>query len=161
VNLTTWALRWNISPAALDDLQRSVLRVPAPPGGAAKPGSEAAASAQVRLEASQRGARLWRNNLGAAEVNGQFIRWGLANDSAELNRVLKSADLIGIRPVRIEPRHVGHTIGQFVSREVKAPGWRFTGTAREVAQRNWAQLILSLGGDACFATGPGSFASWE
>lgn len=84
------------------------------------------------------------------------MRYGLGNDSPQINAVLKSADLIGIRPVVITAQHVGHTVGQFVSRECKAPGWQYTGTDREVAQLNWARLVNACGGDAAFTTGPGA-----
>lgn len=119
--------------------------------------SESGISSDIRLEASQLGYRLWRNNVGAAHTStGQFIRFGLANDSTQLNRVIKSADLIGIRPILITPAHVGMTIGQFISREVKKPSWKYTGTERERAQLAWAELVNSLGGDACFTIGRGT-----
>lgn len=119
--------------------------------------SESGISSDIRLEASQLGFRLWRNNVGALTTPaGQFIRFGLANDSAQLNRSIKSADLIGIRPILITQAHVGLTIGQFISREIKQPTWRYTGTERERAQLAWAELINSLGGDACFAIGRGT-----
>lgn len=111
----------------------------------------------VRVAASRAGARLWRNNVGAGTLdNGSYLRWGLANDSPGMNRVLKSADLIGIRPTLITPEHVGRTLGVFVSREVKAPGWRYRATDRERAQLAWLDLIKGLGGDAAFTTG-----EWE
>jgi hypothetical protein len=120
-------------------------------------GPEGAVSARVRLEASRAGARLWRNNVGAGHLdNGSFVRWGLANDSTGLNQYLKSADLIGIRPVIITPSHVGCVFGQFLSREVKRPGWHYTGNEREEAQLKWAELISILGGDAAIVTGTGS-----
>lgn len=118
---------------------------------------ESSVSNIIRLEASQLGYRLWRNNVGALPTPaGQFIRFGLANDSAQLNRKIKSADLIGIRPILITPDHIGMTIGQFISREVKHEGWQYSGTERERAQLAWAELINSLGGNACFATGKGT-----
>ena|ERR1700728_1435946 len=119
--------------------------------------SESGISSDIRLEASQRGCRLWRNNVGATYTpTGQFIRYGLANDSVALNRAIKSADLIGIRPLLITPAHVGQIVGQFISREVKHPTWKYSGNDRERAQLAWADLINSLGGDACFAIGRGT-----
>lgn len=119
--------------------------------------SESGILSEIRLEASQAGCRLWRNNVGATYTpTGQFIRFGLANDSTQLNQVIKSADLIGIRPILITSQHIGQIIGQFISREVKNPSWKYKGTAREKSQLAWADLINSLGGDACFATGKGT-----
>lgn len=119
--------------------------------------SEAAVQVAVRLEAARKGVALWRNNVGVLlDRRGVPVRYGLANDSSAVNANFKSADLIGIRPVLITPAHLGLTIGQFVSREVKAEGWRYTGDEREVAQLRWAELVLSLGGDAAFCTGEGT-----
>ena len=119
--------------------------------------SESKIQSLLRLEAVRVGARLWRNNVGACYTReGAFLRYGLANDSSVMNAQIKSADLIGIRPVMITPADVGRVIGQFVSREVKPSNWRYAGTPREQAQLAWAELILSMGGDACFVTGEGS-----
>lgn len=118
---------------------------------------EAAILNIVKLEASRKGVRLWRNNVGAVHTaEGSFLRYGLANESTATNSVIKSADLIGVRPIIITSAMVGLTIGQFVSREIKAANWRYRGTDREQAQAAWAELILSLGGDAGFATGEGT-----
>lgn len=117
--------------------------------------SESAVSSLLRLEAARLGWPLWRNNVGAAKTEtGSFIRFGLANDSAALNKVLKSSDLIGIKPVVVRPEHVGTKIGQFVAREVKHSAWRFTGTDREKAQLRFIELVRGMGGDASFSTGP-------
>ena len=152
-----WAARWGVPPAALADLQVRVLGLEPAVVVTNAGASEAATQTRVRLEASRKGGRLWRNNVGAGYAeDGSFLRWGLANDSAQVNKVIKSADLIGLRPVLIDARHVGLVIGQFVSREIKAPGWRFSGTPREVAQLNWANIINALGGDARFATDEGT-----
>ena len=156
MNLSEWAARWGVHPDAMEDLARTVLNLCPPP--AAAPGiSEAAVQAAVRVEASRLGRRVFRNNLGVTQDHdtGSFVRYGLANDSASVNAVLKSADLIGIAPRIIQPQDVGLLFGQFVSYEVKHAGWKYTGTEREVAQLAWATLVQSLGGDARFVTGPG------
>lgn len=157
--LLDWAARWNVPVLALEDL-RATLTHAADPGLAVVEGeSEAAVSNRVRVEASRLGFRLWRNNVGAGYLHdGSFLRWGLANDSKQMNATVKSADLIGIRPVKILPHHVGHTFGQFLSREVKEGGWRWTGTEREKAQLAWATIINGMGGDAAIVSGTGSFS---
>lgn len=124
---------------------------------AVKGTSEAAVQAAVRLEAARKGVRLFRNNVGALiDSRGIPVRYGLANESKQVNDVMKSADLIGWRPVLIGPQHVGQVIGQFVSREVKAVGWHYTGSDREPAQLAWAQLVTAGGGDAAFCAGVGT-----
>ena len=146
--LSDWLHRHNVSPAAALELQAIFGLAGTLPQGGQIPGdgSESATQAAVRIEASHKGARLWRNNVGAGKLDdGSFVRWGLANDSAALNHVLKSSDLIGITRE-----------GQFLAREVKHAGWKYTGTDRERAQLQFIQLINSLGGDAAFATGTGS-----
>lgn len=149
----SWAAKWEIHSLALADLvQQSTYA-----HNSDKSKSEADISNLVRLEASKVGARLWRNNVGAAYMqDGSFLRYGLANESKNINAVLKSSDLIGIRPVLIEPEHVGTLIGQFIAREVKRPTWTYKGSGREKSQLNFINLINSLGGDACFTNSVGS-----
>ena len=150
--LNQWAARWRIPEAALVDL-RTQLAPPAPVV-AVKPGSEASVQQGVRLAAAKQGILLWRNNVGALlDQRGIPVRYGLANDTKEMNRRVKSADLIGIRPLRITPDMVGSTIGQFISLEAKHLGWKWSGDAHEMAQLNWATLIWSVGGHATFTTG--------
>jgi hypothetical protein len=108
---------------------------------------------KLRLKASQEGWRLWRNNVGATYTQkGDFIRYGLANDSTAVNCIIKSSDLIGIKPILITPDMVGKIIGRFVSWEVKNNNWTYKGTEREQAQLNWINLINTLGGEAKFIT---------
>lgn len=159
MTLHAWAARWNISPNAVADLQREFgmdgdpFEHPSP----AMMRQEGQAQALIRLEAARKGLLIWRNNVGAlADKDGRFVRYGLANDSASVNARIKSGDLIGVRPVLVQQRHLGTTIGQFVSREVKAPGWHYSATPREVAQLRWIELVASVGGDAKFATGEGT-----
>jgi hypothetical protein len=118
--------------------------------------AEDAVQAMVRLRASQLGWRLFRNNVGVLlDETGRPVRFGLANDSKQLNAEYKSGDLIGIRPVLILPEHVGRTLGVFASVECKHPNWvpRASDT-RYQAQKRWADLITSLGGYAHIVTGP-------
>lgn len=150
-----WAKQWCIPyPAVTDLLKRmGAVSTDAPVRNGA---SEAAVQSRERLAASKRGARLWRNNTGVAQgQDGRPVRYGLCNDSAQLNRRLKSSDLIGITPVLITPAHVGGVIGQFTALEAKREGWVFTGTEHEKAQLRFLELVISLGGSAAFTTGGG------
>lgn len=163
--LASWAARHRITSAALADLLQvmEIGSIPTEPAAPPPPAAtEAYAQSLVRLEAPRFGVSLWRNNVGARTITEddgtrRHIRWGLANESPAMNKVLKSGDLIGVRPIVITPAHVGATIGQFVSRECKRPGWTWRGDEHETAQLNWAMLVTRLGGDAQFATGEGSF----
>lgn len=154
MNIHDWAKRHGVSPVAIQELLHDVGALP----NVTSELSESAVQTNIRLEASRVGVRLWRNNVGVAHdsESGMYVRYGLANESTQMNKVVKSSDLIGIRPVTITPAHVGTVIGQFVSREVKHGKWRYTGTDREVAQLNWINLINSMGGDGKFVTGEGS-----
>lgn len=153
--LEQWAIRWQVPAAALHELRADFGHFDETPDAhAALHGSEAAVQARVRVECSRAGWRVFRNNNGAGKLeDGSFLRWGLANDSKSLNDALKSSDLIGMRPRLIGPSDVGQTIGQFVSLEVKAAGWHYTGTPREVAQDAWLRLVRAFGGHARFTTG--------
>ncbi len=152
--LATWALRHHVSDEALDELRLMMRPLPPPPPGDT---SEARAQSEVRLEAGRLGVHLWRNNVGALrDENSRVVRFGLANDSPQLNAIFKSSDLIGLRPVVVTPEMVGRTLGQFVAREIKRPGWTYTGTPREQAQAAFIHHVQALGGDAGFATGVGS-----
>lgn len=149
--LDDWAHRWGVTPEALLDLRAQLTpKTPSPSPG----NKEVDVISNVRLTASEAGYTLFRNNVGACyDKTNRFIRYGLANDSAQLNESLKSSDLIGIRPVIIDPTHLGRTIGQFVALECKRPNWKFKGTKRERAQEKFLALIASNGGYARFSTG--------
>lgn len=155
-SLEQWALRWGLPPQALDELA-----IVSSTTGGNEGMSESAVQSRVRLEASNKGVHLWRNNNGAGQLadGGRFIRFGLANDSMQLNKVLKSGDLIGGRRTRITPAMVGTTVLRFTSRECKHGDWKWSGTEEELAQLKWATLINSLGGDAQIVSGPGSFTT--
>lgn len=142
-----WAVKWGLPQQALKELS-ACLGVAAPivPDDGK---SETAVQQAVRLEASKRGVRLFRNNNGVAEdENGRPVRYGLANDSKKMNQQFKSSDLIGITPV--------NGYGVFTAIEMKKPGWKFSpSNEREQAQLRFINWVKSMGGIAQFATGPG------
>ena len=112
--------------------------------------SEAAILQAIRNDAANHGLDLWRNNSGAfQDASGRYIRYGLANDSAELNERVKSSDLIGIRPLLITPEWVGHVVGVFTAIETKATGWR--PDKRSKAQQAFHDIVRKDGGFAGFA----------
>ena len=121
-------------------------------------GSESRQQSLVRLDAAEHRIWLTRNNVGVLmDANDRPVRYGLANESKEQNKVFKSSDLIGIKSVVITQQHVGSVIGQFVARECKKEGWRYSGDKHEVAQLTFINFVNARGGDARFASGPGSF----
>lgn len=146
MGLTQWALRHGISPQALLELEHMFgTNVPHTVSAGE---SESAVQAKVRLAAASKGYYLFRNNVGVLlDKTGRPVRYGLANDSANLNKAIKSGDLIGWREVRIEPADVGHVIAQFVSLESKRSNWKYSANdEREVAQMAWARLVTRSGG---------------
>ncbi len=156
-DITQWALRHGVSAQALHELD-ALFGITLDLPDSASSHSEAAVQADVRLEAASKGIHLFRNNVGVLkDETGRPVRYGLANDSSRLNKIIKSGDLIGWRRVRIEQSHVGSVIAQFVSREVKAGDWTYSGNDREVAQLAWMKLINANGGDARFCNKTGSF----
>lgn len=141
--ITEWAAVWGVPQAALNDLVSRLTMADHLPSEAGR--SEAAVQADIRLAAARRGDLvLWRNNSGAlTDDAGRLIRFGLGNDSAQANRRLKSADLIGI--------HRGS--GRFVSIEVKRPGWKHSDASeRDRAQAAWAATVAAMGGVALRVT---------
>ncbi len=145
-----WALFHNIGPAAMATLWQ-VLAAESMPVEWGSPAamSETGVQDRIRLGSARIGRPFWRNNVGAER--GGSLRWGLANDSANVNATTKSADLIGITPVRIQPHHLGRLFGLFTSCEVKKGAWRYAGTPHEVAQLHWAEIVAAHGGIATFA----------
>lgn len=142
--LYAWATRHGVSHQAMHELRVMWgAEQPAHTTTAGTVTSEAGAQSQVRLLAAQAGYLVWRNNVGAMEdAKGRVVRFGLCNDSAAVNKRIKSSDLIGVKPG-----------GQVWVREIKEPGWHYTGTEREIAQLRFIQLVTAQGGDAAFSTG--------
>lgn len=155
--LDEWAAKWGVSAAAVADLG-AMYQAAAGDGGASGGTGEAYVQSAVRLEAPKYGVLLMRNNVGALrDERGVPVRYGLLNDSKQLNERIKSADLIGIRKLLITPAHVGQVVGQFTARECKHEGWKWRGDKHERAQAEFLNLVNAWGGDARFSCGPGSF----
>ena len=97
--IDTWAKRWSIHPQAVQELRDALTAAsPEPTIGEVGGRSEAWTSSAIRLEATAKGVRLFRNNVGALPSSeGQLVRYGLANESKRMNQHLKSSDFIGIR----------------------------------------------------------------
>jgi hypothetical protein len=89
------------------------------------------------LRRCSRGAsRLFRNNVGTYQDQaGNWIRYGVGGPGA--------SDLIGWRQILIQPEHVGMTIAQFLSIEVKQPKKKPT-----TLQTQWGNMVSGAGG--CF-----------
>jgi hypothetical protein len=117
------------------------------------------AELQRRIRLLSRGpTRLFRNNVaqawsGAATritaanafTIGQTLRPGdvVVRHARPLHAGLAtgSGDLIGWRSQLIGPEHVGQTIAQFASVEIKAPRGRVS-----PEQRQWAEVVAAHGG---------------
>ena len=121
--------------------------------------SEAAVTQHVRLAFADVGP-MWRNNSGACtDETGRLIRYGLGNDSAALNREIKSSDLIGITPTLIQPHMVGYWLGVFTALEVKPTGWvQRPGDDRAAAQAKFHDIVRRSCGYAGFVTDPADIA---
>lgn len=162
INLYTWARKWGIPDTAINDLRIQMGIDPSKFGGAAGKlltlRTEQDVGKQLRLDVAKQGGMLWRNNVGAmVDQNGNMVRFGLANESKAVNVKVKSADYVGILPVPIEQEHMGMTIGQFVAIETKEPGWKFSGSPRELAQRKFLELVVAKGGRGSFHNGVDEF----
>lgn len=154
--LTQWAARHGVSHAALAEL-RVMMGVDTDPAKCtAKAGSEAAVQTAIRLEASRLGVRLWRSNTGALkDASGRVVRFGLCNDSPQMNSVIKGSDLIGVTPVTVTSDMVGSTVGIFTAIEAKKSGWKYTESDKRVAaQHTFGKLVVSMGGIFSFVSDP-------
>jgi hypothetical protein len=151
LEIHNWATRNSIPALALEELMWMFGAEPVPPHTIPGTKSEAAIQNEIRVDVSKSGGRAWRNNVGVLmnEINVP-VRYGLANESKQMNQSIKSSDLIGLRPVTITQEHVGTIIGQFCAWEVKKQDWKYTGNKHEVAQLKFQQIVTNLGGHAQF-----------
>lgn len=108
---------------------------------------------RIRLMVGHAGMVPMRNNVGACQdETGRLIRYGLMNDSKDLNEQFKSSDLIIPRPLLITQEWVGHTVAVFTAIECKADNWTMRITdERTQAQMRFHELIRNAGGFAGFA----------
>jgi hypothetical protein len=119
--------------------------------------SEAEVQADVRLRAPLLRMHLFRNNVGVLkDPNGRPVRFGIANDSAAINKICKSGDLVGWQSVTVTPEMVGQTLAVFVSVETKDESFNEPRGKAEAeryeAQKNWAALVNKAGGRAYIVT---------
>lgn len=116
--------------------------------------SEAAISQHAQFALTQAGGFAMRNNVGVAfDQTGRPVRYGLMNESKDVNKKYKSADLIDCIPVVIQPHHVGRTFGLFVALETKESGWKLRASDQHAqAQLRFLNLIRRNGGAAEFIT---------
>lgn len=115
--------------------------------------SELIIQQKIRLKAGYCGATLFRNNSGACnDTTGRLIRYGLGNDSAHLNKVVKSSDLIGFTELTIGPQHIGETVAVFTAIEIKSSVWQYReNDDRARAQAAFLNIVKRGGGYAGFA----------
>ncbi len=151
-----WARRHGIGVQPLTELLQ-LLAMPAPPPRDPTPRSEAAAQAEIRLAAPMWGGVLWRNNVGQWDDDGVPVRYGLANDSAKLNRSVKSSDLVGFLPMLIGQEQVGQLVAVLTAIECKRGDWVWSGSKRERAQQRFLNIVKTGGGIAGFARNRGEF----
>lgn len=119
--------------------------------------NEAYVQSAVRLAAPVQGYLLGRNNRGALPNEaGVPIRFGWLNDTAALDKVCKTGDLLGLQSgwfrdyETLDPVKVA----VFAMAECKKAGWKINpNDKREAAQLRAINMVQSAGGIACFTTG--------
>lgn len=112
--------------------------------------SESDIQQHIQIAAMQYNCRLMRNNSGALkDVTGRLVRYGLGNVSKQHSDNIKSSDLIGFTIIK--------GVAVFTAIEVKRADWKYTGTAREVAQRAFITWVHTNGGIASFCTSVNEF----
>lgn len=104
--------------------------------------SETEIQHEIRLAIGER-IPLWRNNVGVAVFNNEGreyrVPYGLCTGAS---------DLIGIRPLIVQAKDIGRTIGQFVALESKTVKGRPT-----KEQKLFLELIDRCGGVAAIVRG--------
>lgn len=163
MTLLEWVAKWHIPPEALKELVTTCVHLGPYEGDELKT-LESEVQRELRLEAARQGKYLFRNNRGAGRMeSGNYVRYGLANDSKKLGDEVKSGDLIGVETIFVSMEMVldaisqglpGYKVGRFLSVEVKRPSWKWSGTAEELAQLSWAVRVSAWGGRALITNDP-------
>ncbi len=116
--------------------------------------SESSVTKAVKLDLSVNyNIVLTRNNVGAFKnhTSGQWTRYGLFNETKQMNQHQKSSDEIGWTPVVITPEMVGKTVAVFTAVEMKEEGKKPSGK-RELdhwgAQQRFCDTVVNAGGIA-------------
>ena len=157
-DLVTWAIKHHVSMVALGELAAAFGHFPVLANGVSAGDAESLVQGKVRMAAEQSGFKVFRNNVGALkDERGVPVRYGLLNDTAALNKVVKSSDLIGwkselwLNPETFQPTK----IARFVSLECKHADWPGYNpeNPHERAQQRWIELVVSAGGVGAFTTG--------
>lgn len=118
--------------------------------------NEAAVQAAIRVRAAELGVRPWRNNIGVFEnAAGRPVRCGLANDSAQLNKRLKSGDLIGWLPVGFDLTQAQRDFVDSLAHEPRPAALGRTGVITS------ARLSRFLSGFAVFLSVECKAADWR
>lgn len=122
--------------------------------------SEGAVSNDRLLHYDALGYRLARNNVGVLlDKRGVPVRYGLWNQTREMNERIKSSDYVGWRPLLITPDMVGDVVAQFAAIEFKHEGWAPSGLgdkaryAHEQAQLRFLEMVRADGGYGVFDSG--------
>src|SRR5690606_15398363 len=125
--IQSWAARHGINEFAVAELRMLFGHCPelsTEQVATFKGKGESFIQSSVRLAAPKHGYTFFRNNVGALkDERGVPIRYGAFNDTAALNKVVKSHDLLGWKSFIVTEDWVGRRIAQFASRECKSADW--------------------------------------
>ena len=90
-----------------------------------------------------------------------MVRYGLGNVSKELNKELKSSDLVGWTSVVITPAMVGKTVAVFTAIEVKPETFKinppYRANTTPWAQEKFCALVRGFGGFSAIVNSKGYY----
>lgn len=155
--LSDWARRHAVGPQAMFELYELMGFTPEVPE-VCKGKDESYVQSFLRLQGPPLGYNLARNNRGALpNEKGVPIRFGLWNDTAALDKVCKSGDLIGYQSGWFRDYETAEPVkvAVFSMVECKRATWRGFNPddPREAAQQRCISMVLTAGGIATFSTG--------